>query len=356
VLADLIRQLQEQESLTETQVGQAIEALTAEHVPAELKADFLTALAEKGETVEEIAGFARRLRERAVRPILDDDTRARTVTDVCGTGGDRLNTFNISTTVALLLAAAKVPVAKHGNRAITSQCGSADVLEALGLPVELGPEEAAGWLRELNFAFFFAPKYHPAFQHIGPARKICSARGQRTIFNFLGPLLNPAYPAAQLIGVPRPEWCEPLARVLQSLGIRRGMVVCGKIRLAHLDELSTLGPNTIAQFEASEGVLVAEKNNAGFPLQPATLTDLKGGTAADNALLVRRLLAGQERGPKRDAVLLNAAAALVVAGKVRALTEGWKLAGELIDSGRAQATLDTLRDAARATKVAGKSF
>src|ERR1051325_8835024 len=167
---------------------------------------------------------------------------------VCGTCGDRLNTFNISTTVAIICAAAGIAVAKHGNRAITSQAGSADVLEVLGIKIDLPPAEAARSLRERNFAFFFAPNYHPAFKHIAPARKLCADRGQRTIFNFLGPLLTPAQPSAQLVGVPRPELCEPLARVLQSLGVRRGMVVSGQVPggadgVRYMDELSTLGDN-----------------------------------------------------------------------------------------------------------------
>jgi anthranilate phosphoribosyltransferase len=200
VLNELTESLRARQPLSDEQVAGALRELTAEDVPAEAKAGFLTALALKGETTGEIAAFARELRERAVRPPLDEATRAREILDVCGTGGDRLNTFNISSTVALVCAAAGVTVAKHGNRAITSRSGSADVLEALGVPVELTPEEAAQSLARHGFAFFFAPKYHPAFKHIGPARKLCAERGQRTIFNFLGPLLNPARPTAQLIG------------------------------------------------------------------------------------------------------------------------------------------------------------
>ena len=172
---------------------------------------------------------------------------SREILDVVGTGGDRLSTFNISTTVAILCAAAGVAVAKHGNRAVTSSVGSADVIEALGIRVDLSPADAARALRERGFAFFFAPNFHPAFKNIAPARKLCAERGQRTIFNLLGPLLNPARPSAMLVGVPRPELCEPMARALQSLGARRGMVVCGAIGNRqsaignYLDELSTLG-------------------------------------------------------------------------------------------------------------------
>src|SRR5208283_520898 len=213
---------------------------------------FLTALARKGETTGEIAGFARELRRRAIEPPIDAGTRGRQILDVCGTGGDRLNTFNISTTVAIIAAAAGAPVAKHGNRAVTSQAGSADVLEELGIKIDLTPEEAARSLREHDFAFFFAPNYHPAFKQIAPARRLCGERGQRTIFNFLGPLLNPARPSSQLVGVPRRELCAPIAAVLQSLGVRRGMVVCGSVvdgsAERYLDELSTLGNNCVEDF------------------------------------------------------------------------------------------------------------
>jgi anthranilate phosphoribosyltransferase len=315
-------------------------------VTPEAKAGFLTALAAKGETVEEIAAFAAELRARSITPPLDDATRAGVILDVCGTGGDKLNTFNISTTVALLVAAAGVTVAKHGNRAITSQSGSADVLEALGIRVDLNPAQAAASLRTHQFAFFFAPKYHPAFQHIGPARKLCAARGQRTIFNFLGPLLNPARPDAQLMGVPRPELCEPIARVLQSLGGRRGLVVCGEVRRgvegsAWLDEFSTLGENHVAEFYQEHGFHAAKFTGA-FPLQPATLADLTGGDRTANAETTRQLLRGEERGPKRDAVLINAAAALFVAGQVKSFAEGWDRAAQVIDSGRAAKKLADL--------------
>ena len=232
MLAKLIQHLVVEQLLDDEQVRQAVDRLADESVLAHLKADFLTALANKGETPGEIAAFARALRDKSITPPLDAETRAREILDVVGTGGDRLGTINISTTAAILCAAAGVTVAKHGNRAVTSQAGSADVLEALGIPIDLTPAEAARSLREHHFAFFFAPNYHPAFKHISPARKLCAERGQRTIFNLLGPLLNPARPSAMLMGVPRPELCEPLAQVLQSLGVRRAMVVCGKVSAA----------------------------------------------------------------------------------------------------------------------------
>ena len=348
MLQRLAEQFAPGDPLSDEQVALAVGQLVDEEISAGTKAEFLIALSRKGETVGEIAAFARELRARSVEPLFDAETRSREILDVCGTGGDRLGTFNISTTVAILVAAAGVAVAKHGNRAITSLAGSADVLEALGVKIDLEPAEAARWLREHRFAFFFAPKYHPAFKHIGPARSLCAERGQRTIFNFLGPLLNPARPSAQLVGVPRADLCEPIARVLQSLGVRRGMVVSGRAKSTadeapgFLDELSTLGETHVAEFYQDRGFMCAVMSPDGFPLQRATLADLAGSDRETNARIVRRLLLNQERGPKRDAVLLNAAAALFVAGKCKSLAAGWDLAGELIDSGAADAKLNEL--------------
>jgi anthranilate phosphoribosyltransferase len=343
VLEQFTRQIADARPLTDEEIRQSVERLADEKIPATVKADFLAALAKKGETPEEIAAFARALRDKSIQPPLDAETRAREILDVVGTGGDRLGTINISTTAAIICSAAGVTVAKHGNRAVTSQAGSADVLEALGIKIDLSPEEAARALRERHFAFFFAPNYHPAFKNISPARKLCAERGQRTIFNLLGPLLNPARPSAMLVGMPRPELCEPLAHVLKSLGVRRAMVVCGKIPGAgFLDEISTLGENTIAEFYQERGFTVSTTKPEHFPLQPATLSDLLGGDKMTNAKIVRAILSGKERGPKRDAVLLNAAAALFVAGKSNSLVEGWDLAVETIDGGNAAAKLAEL--------------
>jgi len=346
VLIALTQQLAGGKALTDEQVSGAVGELTGERETAEVKADFLTALARKGETTEEIAAFARALRAMSIAPPLDAETRARTIIDVCGTGGDRLNTFNISTTVALVMASAGVSVAKHGNRAVTSQAGSADALEALGIKIDLTPERAAASLRDHHFAFFFAPNYHPAFKQIAPARRLCGERGQRTIFNFLGPLLNPARPQAQLVGVPRRELCAPIAAVLQSLGVRRGMVVCGSVveggKRRYLDEFSTLGNNYFVGFPED----MTSPSSHGIPFQPATLADLAGGDRQANAEIVRRVLHGEERGPKRDAILLNSAAAMIVAEKCLSFAAGWDMAAELIDSGRAGIKLRELIAAA----------
>ncbi len=345
VLDHLIQQLTLTQSLSAAQIADAVVALTTESVSVESKAAFLTALATKGETADEIAAFANELRARSIHPPLDADTRSGEILDVCGTGGDHLGTFNISTTVAIVCAAAGVVVAKHGNRAITSKSGSADVLEALGIKIDLSPADAAAALRQHGFAFFFAPNYHPAFKFIGPARKLCAERGQRTIFNFLGPLLNPARPTAQLLGVAKAELCEPLAHVLQSLGVRRGMVVSGKVGPSQLDELSTLGANTVAEFYQERGFTSSTLDPNQFPIQPATLNDLVGGDRDTNAEIIRRILRGEDRGPKLDAVLLNAGAAVFVAGRARSISEGWDLAAETISGGAAWKKLESLRGA-----------
>ncbi|MGO8763876.1 MAG: anthranilate phosphoribosyltransferase [Limisphaerales bacterium] len=336
-------QLKAARELGEADVRHAVEQLADERVSAGVKADFLAALAQKGETPEEIAAFACALRAKSIQPPLDAQTRSREILDVVGTGGDRLGTFNISTAAAIICAAAGVTVAKHGNRAVTSQAGSADVLETLGIPTRSTPADAARLLRERRFAFFFAPDYHPAFRHISAARKLCAERGQRTIFNLLGPLLNPAQPSAMLVGVPRPEFCKPMAQVLQSLGVRRAMVVCGKAPGAgFLDELSPLGENTIAEFYQERALAVSTSTPEEFHLQPATLAELLGGDQNANAKIIRDIFSGTERGPKREAVLLNAAAALFVGGKTRSLMEGWELAVQTMESGKAKAKLAEL--------------
>jgi anthranilate phosphoribosyltransferase len=212
--------------------------------------------------------------------------------------------------------------------------------------VDLAPEAAAARLRDHGFAFLFAPRFHPAFQHLAPARKLCAARGQRTIFNFLGPLLNPVRPSAQLVGVSRPELAEPLAQTLRRLGVRRAMVVSGLVPgPAYLDELSTLGENVIVEFYQDRAVSSSRWSPDDLPLVRAALADLAGGDRFENAALIEKLLAGEDRGPRRDAVLLNAGAALFVAGATTSIADGWERAAETIDAGRATAKLAALRAA-----------
>jgi len=337
-------------------VAALVNELTREDVATEAKATFLTALAQRGETPEEISAFAWELRERCVRPVLPDSIQSQVLLDVVGTGGDGLNTFNISSTAALVASAGGLLVAKHGNRAVTSKSGSADVLEALGIRIELEADEVGDWLLCHRFAFLFAPKFHPAFRHIAPARRLCAGAGQRTLFNFLGPLLNPVRPTAELMGVARRELCEPMAQVLRSLGVRRAMVVCGSVPVkaggpppdgAAIDELSTLGPNVVSECYQERALSTSTLEVGLFPLQDARLEALKGGDREFNADLARRILQGKDRGPCRDSVLLNAGAALFVGGEAGSIVEGWERAGEIIDSGAAAAHLGALVDASR---------
>lgn len=348
MLATLITQLRAGRSLEPDQIPAAVEALVAEALAPEIKADFLIALADKGETPLEIAGFARELQQRATPLPVNAALREGPLLEVVGTGGDGLGTINLSTAAALIAAAAGLPVAKHGNRAVTSKAGSADVLEALGLPLELSPEQAAHTLETRGFVFLFAPRYHPAFKHIAPARKLCAQRGRRTLFNYLGPLLNPARPTAQLMGVPQPAWCEPLARVLQELGVRRGCVVCGSVgeqdgRPVWCDEVSPLGPTRMAVFAPGREVAVETFDPASLQLPPMCLADLQGGDAVHNAAVLRRVFSGEDRGPARHAIAVNAAVALWTAGSVESIEAGWRRVQELLDSGQVAAKLAELR-------------
>ncbi len=344
MLTEFITAVQEGRELTRADITRVVALLADAAPPVEDKASFLASLAAKGETTSEIAGFAEELRSRSIPLPWNAAEAGGEVLDVCGTGGDRLDTFNISTTVALVCAAAGVTVAKHGNRAVTSKSGSADVLDALGIPVDLTPDAAARSLREHRFAFLFAPRFHPAFLNIAPARALCARRGQRTLFNFLGPLLNPARPTAQLLGVPRPDLVEPMARTLQQLGIRRAMVVAGAVPGgAFLDELSTLGDNTVAEFYQDRGFSTSTWSARPFPLLPAALDDLKGGDCHANAGIIGRILRGEDTGPRRDAVLLNAGAALLVADAARSIMEGWERAADVLAAGSAWRLVEALR-------------
>lgn len=343
MLAELTRLVASGQFLAPPQIADAVSALASPDAPLEEKADLLLALARRGESPSEIASFARTLRDRSIIPPIPEPLRQRGIIDVCGTGGDGQNTFNISTTVALVVSAAGIPVAKHGNRAVTSRSGSADVLEALRIPVNLSPTDAASALQQHHFAFFFAPHFHPAFRHIAPARKLCAERGHRTVFNFLGPLLNPARPSAQLLGVAHPALCEPLAHVLRELGLHRALVVCGRAGDGYLDEFSTVGETTIAEFHHQQGFSVSQCAPEDLGIPRAQIHDLAGGDRDHNAQLIHHLLSGTDRGPKRNALLLNAGAALFVANHVRSITAGIEAAADLIDSGRALAQLQRLQ-------------
>ncbi len=318
------------ENLTESEAEQVMdELMTGRATPAQIAA-LLTALRLKGETIEEITGFARAMRRHAT-PI---QSKQPLLVDTCGTGGDGASTFNISTAAAVVLAGAGVPVAKHGNRSVSSRCGSADVLEALGVNLELSPAAIEECLEEVGMAFLFAPALHGAMKHAaGPRREI----GIRTVFNILGPLTNPAGARAQVVGVYSPDLVPVIARVLSRLGTRRAFVVHGA---GGLDEISLAGPAVVA--EVREGEIreyFLDPTDYGFARTPVEA--LAGGNPEYNASLIRDILQGVP-GPCRDAVLLNSALGLVAAGKAGDLSTGLALAAQSIDSGAAGKKLEQL--------------
>ena len=307
------------------------EIMSGETSPTQ-NAAFLAALSTKSaraETTEEITGCATAMREKATRVEAGDD-----LFEIVGTGGDGAHSFNISTTSALVAAAGGMRVAKHGNRAASSQCGTADCLEALGVNIQQSPDRCRRLLDEVGMCFFFAQKYHTSMKYVGAIRR---ELGFRTVFNILGPLTNPGRPTKQLLGVYDEYLVQPLAQVLMNLGVSRGMVVYGQDKL---DEISLSAPTTVCEFRngwMKNYVITPEQ----FGLKRCEKQDLVGGTPAENAELTRRVLAG-ERGPRRDTVLMNAGAALLIGGKAETFEAGVKLAGELIDSGRAMQTLEEL--------------
>ena len=309
------------------------EVLTGAASPAQLSS-FVTALRMKGETVEEMSGLV-----RAMLAYAEPLSVPGELVDTCGTGGDGSRSINVSTIAALVVAGAGSRVCKHGGRAASSAAGSADVLEALGVTVDLGPEGVARCIEEVGMGFCFAPRFHPAMRHAISVRR---ELGVPTVFNFLGPLANPARARYQVVGVSDPGMAEKMVRVLLANGTRRAMVVHGA---DGLDELSTTGPSEVLDARAGGGgepeVHRTTVDPGALGLAPASLEDLRGGDAACNAAAARRVLGG-ERGPQRDIVLLNAAAAIVVCGRAQEFPEGLELAAESVDSGRAQDVLDGL--------------
>ncbi len=301
----------------------------------------LVALHMKGETVEEIVGFAQAIRAEAT-PLKSEDgealdlsgTERDALVDTCGTGGDTSGTFNISTATALTIAGAGVRVAKHGNRSISSKCGSADVMEALGVRIDLPPSRIAACLEQTGVAFLYAPAMHAAMKYVQPARRELRLR---TVFNLLGPLTNPAHASAQVVGVYSADLVEKLAEALSELGLRRALVVHGR---DGLDEITITGPSKVAEVRNSQ-VHVYQVSPEDFGLQRATLAELAGGNAEENAAVIRAILEG-ERSCRRDVVLLNAAAALVAAGHADRISDAVPLAAYAIDSGHARQRLQLL--------------
>lgn len=326
-LSPLIEKLMRREDLSAAETAAAMETVMAGQASSAQLAGFLVALAMKGERPDELVGLARTMRAHAV-PV----TRAPgDVFDTCGTGGDRAGTFNISSAAAVVVAACGVRVAKHGNRSVSSRCGSADVFEALGVRVDAAPEVVTQCLERAGLAFFFAPTFHPSMRHAGPTRR---ELGLKTAFNMVGPLTNPAGATRQIVGVPRAEWTRPMAQALGALGSRHAWVVHGA---DGLDEISTTGHTRVAEWRDGEvHSFYVHPSDAGLPM--AAPAALAGGDAAENAAIITAVLAGT-RGPARDVVLLNAGAGLLVAGVAPTLRTGVARAAQAIDDGAAARTL-----------------
>ena len=293
------------------------------------KSAYLVSLSMKGETIDEITGSAEAMRAMATRLNTGCDTL-----EIVGTGGDRSFSYNISSTSAFVIAAGGVKITKHGNRSASSKSGAADVLEALGVNITIDPDKNEEVFKDTGYCFLFAQKYHSAMKYVGPIRK---ELGIRTVFNILGPLTNPAYSSKFILGVYDESLLEPIAQVLIKLGAKRGMVVYGKEKL---DEISSVGPTEVVEFDENGNTRRYTVTPEQFGLQKSNPGDLTGGTPEENAEIARRILKGEERGPKRDCVLMNAGAGLYIGGAASSMEDGIKLAAELIDSGKAYEKLE----------------
>lgn len=326
MIKEAILKLTNKEDLTYDEALQVMNEIMSGEASEVQKSAYLTALAMKGETIEEITASAKEMRNHCLKFLNDMD-----VLEIVGTGGDKSNSFNISTTSSLVIASAGVPVAKHGNRAASSKCGAADVLEALGVNIMIPPARSAQILKDINICFLFAQTYHSSMKYVGPVRK---ELGIRTIFNILGPLANPAGASLQIMGVYSEDLVEPMAQVLSNLGVKRGMVVYGQ---DCLDEISMSAPTTVCEFGNGEfKKYVIEPEQFGF--EKCDKNELVGGNPEENAAITKAILQG-EKGPKRDAVALNAGAALYIGGKADTFEEGVRLAEKQMDNGQAMETL-----------------
>ena len=341
-LAALTLQLHARQDLLPSEIEGAAAALAASDLTDETKAAFLTALSAKGESVAEVAGFAQAFRSRAVNPGVGEWSER--AIDIVGTGGDHAGGFNISSLVVLVLASAGVPVMKHGNRGITSKCGSADLLAGLGVDLAAPPEKLRRALAELGFVFFFAPNYHPAFKNIAPVRKALAARGQRTVFNILGPLINPGRPAHVLLGVFAESWVSKLAGALDALGCTAGLVAHGVIAPGQgIDELTTATPNRVrgaGRLRTLDEMWRAED----FGLAVAPFSELQGGDIADNLVLTEALLAGRGPAGLVDTIAFNAAVALWLTGKTSSVKDGLAMGRELLLGGAVRAKIAATRE------------
>lgn len=342
-LKELTTRLRDGNGLELEAIDTAVSALAAEEVDPMIKGGFLTALHEKGETAEEIAGFAESFLKRARDPGVQIGKLAEEAIDFVGTGGDRSGAFNISTTVSFILASAGVRVLKHGNRGATSLTGSADLLEVVGYPLETDPGFIEDALENLNFAYLFARAYHPAFKAIVPVRMALAEKGIRTVFNLLGPLINPGRPRHQVMGVYAEDLVEPIAGALQDLGIRRGLVVHGRIAGGKaLDKFTTAGRSHVRGVGELED-LVATWMPDDFGLEQCRLADLQGGDAEANLALLNDFLEGRANPGLTGTLYLNAGAGFWVMNRTDSLEEGIEMAREQVESGRTKAWLEKAR-------------
>ena len=331
-MRDYLKKVFDGMSLSSIEAETAMDLMMGGSAKPEEIAGYLGAIAARGETVDEIVGSIRSLRRHA-KPFA---VKRSDLIDVCGTGGDGSHTFNISTTNALLLASAGLGVVKHGNRAVSSACGSADVLEALGIKVEAAYENVIASVEESGFGFLFAPRFHPAMQHVGPIRRVL---GVRTLFNLLGPLANPSAARRQVIGVFARKWLYPIADALRLLGAEEALVVWGE---DGLDEISLSGPTHAVHLKhGTLTPLVFTPEDFGVERSP--VSTLLGGDAGTNARIIQGILTGEEKGPKRNIVMINAGAALVIGGRVRSWKEGADLAKELLEQGAGWRLLSKIR-------------
>lgn len=341
-LAELTSRLASGHDLAAAEVELAAGVLTEALEPDEAKVEFLAALARKGETPEELAAFARAFRQRAVNPGVE--RWAGRAIDIVGTGGDHAGGFNISSLVVLVLACAGVTVMKHGNRGVTSKCGSADLLAALGVALDAPPEKLRSALDQLGFAFFFAPAYHPAFKHIAPARKALAARGQRSVFNILGPMINPGRPAYVMLGVFAAGWVPKLALAMDALGENSGIAVHGILAADRgIDELTTATRNRVRGFGRWHEI-DGEWRAADFGVPESPFAELIGGDLATNLQLVEAVLAGKGPAGLVNTIALNAAVAMWIVGRTPTMAEGFAGARELLLGGAVARKIRDTRD------------
>jgi anthranilate phosphoribosyltransferase len=331
MMKDAIKKIVDRKNLTRDEAALTMDTIMrGEATPSQIAA-FIVALRMKGETVDEITGCAEKMREHAINITPEQ----KNLVDTCGTGGDVSGTFNISTVSAFVVAGAGIPVAKHGNRSVSSKCGSADILEALGVNIEIEPKKVEESISKVGIGFIFAPKFHKAMKFAMPSRKEI---GIRTVFNILGPLTNPAKAAAQVLGVFNPDLTEMLAKVLGNLGIKQAMVVHG---MDGLDEISISNKTKVSELKNGK-VKTSFIKPEDFGMKKGKKEDILGGSINENLKIAFAVLKGEEKGPKRDVVLINAAAAIYVGGKAKNLKEGVKLAAKSIDSGAAYKKVEEL--------------